>query len=291
MRLDEGFQFLDSRGVTGGCCFRTHNDKQRRCSDGYRFSDLTDLPSRIKADDYRTQKYHQAQEAYGQVFQVLKTLKKVELSTKQSIAAITYHQLGMVSQELREYEQARSHYQQALDIKIEYNDRYSQASTYHQLGRVSQELREYEQARSHYQQALDIFIKYNDRYSQASTYHQLGSVAQALREYEQARSHYQQALDIFIEYNDRYSQASTYYQLGKVLEELDNISEAKACYLEDLKISIEYDDKSGLATTLRNLARFCRKYPDSDFVAEIANSLNATVEELEKLFEDFSNDE
>jgi tetratricopeptide (TPR) repeat protein len=58
---------------------------------------------------------------------------------------------------------------------IEFNDRYSQASTYHQLGIVAQELREYEQARAHYQQALDIKIEFNDRYSQADrTYHQLG---------------------------------------------------------------------------------------------------------------------
>ncbi len=79
-------------------------------------------------------------------------------------------------EELREYEQARSHYQKALDIKVEFNDRYSQASTYHQLGMVAQKLREYEQARSHYQKALDITVEFNDRYSQASTYHQLGAL-------------------------------------------------------------------------------------------------------------------
>ncbi|MEM1241892.1 MAG: tetratricopeptide repeat protein [Cyanobacteria bacterium P01_H01_bin.26] len=229
--------------------------------------------------------YEQARSHYQQALDIF-----IEYNDRYEQAG-TYHQLGRVAEELREYEQARSHYQQALDIKIEYNDRYSQARTYHQLGRVAQALREYEQARSHYQQALDIYIEYNDRYSQASTYHQLGIVAEELREYQQARSHYQQALDIFIEYKDRYSQASTYYQLGKLFEALDNISEAKDCYLEDLKISIEYDDKGGLATTLRNLARFCDKHPDSEFVAKVASFLNATVEELEQLFEQFNNSE
>ena len=70
-----------------------------------------------------------------------------------------------MAQELREYEQARGHYQQALDIKIEYNDRYSQAGTYHQLGIVAQELREYEQARGHYQQALRTFVEFNDNHN------------------------------------------------------------------------------------------------------------------------------
>ena len=73
----------------------------------------------------------------------------------------------MVAQALREYEQAQSHYQQALDIYIEYNDRYEQAGTYHQLGMVAEELREYEQAQKHYQQALEIFIEFQDQHNAA----------------------------------------------------------------------------------------------------------------------------
>jgi Tfp pilus assembly protein PilF len=38
--------------------------------------------------------------------------------------ASTYHQLGAVAQELREFEEARRNYQQALQIKIEFGDRY-----------------------------------------------------------------------------------------------------------------------------------------------------------------------
>ncbi|MGK7875304.1 MAG: tetratricopeptide repeat protein, partial [Xenococcaceae cyanobacterium] len=88
---------------------------------------------------------------------------------------------------------------------IEYGDRHSQASTYHQLGRVAQELREFEQARRHYQQALSIYIEYGDRYSQAGTYHQLGMVAEELGEYEEAKTNYLQALQIYIEFQDSHN--------------------------------------------------------------------------------------
>jgi Tfp pilus assembly protein PilF len=54
-----------------------------------------------------------------------------------------------------------------------------------------------------YQQALQISIEFGDRYSQVRTYHNLGAVAQALREFEQARNDYQQALQICIEFGDR----------------------------------------------------------------------------------------
>ncbi|MGB3516194.1 MAG: tetratricopeptide repeat protein, partial [Elainellaceae cyanobacterium] len=140
--------------------------------------------------------YHDAEQAYFRALNIYQILGGVSAEQKQRFTATIFHQRGNNSLDLREYEQARSHYQQALDICIEYGDRYSQASTYHQLGRVAEELREYEQARSYFQQALDIYIEYGDRYSQAGTYHQLGRVAQELREYEQARAHYQQALEI-----------------------------------------------------------------------------------------------
>ncbi|MEQ8383256.1 MAG: CHAT domain-containing protein [Coleofasciculus sp. A1-SPW-01] len=124
-----------------------------------------------------TQNYTQAQAAYQQVLELTQQLTGVEERQKQNALASTYHNLGAVAQELREYEQAKRYYQQALDINIEFRDRYEQASTYHQLGRVAEELREYEQARLYYQQALDMFIEFRDLFSQASTYHQLGTVA------------------------------------------------------------------------------------------------------------------
>jgi tetratricopeptide (TPR) repeat protein len=73
------------------------------------------------------------------------------------------------------------------------------------LGRVAQELREWEEARRNYQQALAIWVEYSDRYNQASTYHNLGMIAEELREWEEAKANYLQALQIWTEFNDEYS--------------------------------------------------------------------------------------
>ena len=198
--------------------------------------------ARLASCYLKTQNYAQAKAAYQQVLELYQQLTGVEERQKQNGLASTYHQLGMVAEELREYEQARLYYQQALDIKIEFSDRFSQASTYHGLGMVAEELREYEQARLYYQQALDIKIEFSDRYSQASTYGQLGIVAQDLREYEQAKHYYQQALDIYIEFGDRYEQASTYGQLGLLAEAQENYAEARVNLQTALEIFLEYQD-------------------------------------------------
>ena len=203
----------------------------------------------------QTQNYEAARENHQRSIELFQKNTVFSEKEKQLAIATNYHQLGILAQELREYEQAQSYYQKALDIRIEHNDRYSQASTYGQLGIVTQELREYEQAQEHYQQALNIFIKYNDRYSQANTYHQLGSVAQELRKYEQAQSHYQQTLDIYNYYNDRYSQASTHHNLGRVAEELRKYEQARGHYQQALDIYIEYNDQYSQASAYHQLGR------------------------------------
>ncbi len=236
----------------------------------------------------KNQQYLLARTTYQYALEMLDNITGIESRQKQLAIALVTCQLGIVAQELREYEQARSHYQQALDIFIEYNDRYTQATVYHQLGIVAEALREYEQARSHYQQALDIKIEFNDRYSQARTYHQLGSVAEELREYEQARSHYQQALDIYIEYNDRYSQASTYHQLGSVAEELREYEQARSHFQQALTTFVEYNDTHSGGIVLRSFSRLHKATQDDALLTEVAQCLNTTIEEVTQLFDRFS---
>jgi tetratricopeptide (TPR) repeat protein len=72
--------------------------------------------------------------------------------------------LGIVSQELREWDDARHNYHQALAIKVEFGDRYSQAGTYHQLGRVAEEVGDSQEAINSYLQDLAITAEFNDEY-------------------------------------------------------------------------------------------------------------------------------
>ena len=73
------------------------------------------------------------------------------------------------------------------------------------MGTVARELRQWDEAKNNYRQALSIFIEYNDRYEQAKTYHQLGMVAEELEEYSEAKANYLQALEYWTEFNDTYS--------------------------------------------------------------------------------------
>jgi tetratricopeptide (TPR) repeat protein len=206
--------------------------------------------------------YKESQKSYEKTLQIYDALESQEERQKQLWKAITYHQLGNVAHEMREYAQARDFYQQALAIYIEFGDRYSQARTYHNLGIVAQEMREYAQARDFYQQALAIKIEFGDRFSQARIYHQLGILAQEMREYAQARDFYQQALTIKIEFGDRYSQASTYHQLGRVAQELREYAQARDFYPQALAICIEFGDRYSQASTYGQLGLLAEAQED-----------------------------
>jgi len=70
---------------------------------------------------------------------------------------------------------------------------------------VAEGVGELSQAKSYYLQAIEIFIEYGDRYEQASTLHGLGRLAEGVGELSQAKSYYLQALQIWAEFNDGYS--------------------------------------------------------------------------------------
>ena len=134
--------------------------------------------------------------------------------------------------------------------QLEFDDRHSAASTYHQLGMVAQEQRRFEQAEDYYRQALDIFLEFDDRHSAATTYHQLGVVAQEQRRLEQAEHYYRQALDIFLEFDDRYAPPAPITSSAGWRRSSGGSSRPRHYYRQALDIKLEFDDRHSAATTL-----------------------------------------
>jgi len=138
---------------------------------------------------------------------------------------------------------------------------------------------------------LQLKIEYNDRYSQAGTYHQLGSVAQERQQWEQAEQYYQQALQLYVEYNDRYSQASTYHNLGILEREREQWTQAREYLLRALEIYVNYQDHENIARTLRQLALLWQSSHDAELPAAIATILGASREEIEVLLREAAGNE
>ncbi len=189
--------------------------------------------------------------------------------------ASSLYQLGRVGQAQQQWKAAEQYYKEALKIKIEFNDQYSQAPTLHQLGIMAQEQQEWKAAKKYYKEALNIVIKFNDTYSQSDTLHQLGTVAQEQGQWEEAEGYYKKALKIKLEFNDQYSQAKILNQLGIVAQEQGEWEEAEGYYKEALKIKIEYNYRYEQASTLHNLCAVAGERQNWESAAQ--HSLEATA--------------
>ena len=89
------------------------------------------------------------------------------------------------------------------------------------MGIVAQDLREWQEARGHYQQALAIFIEYGDRHSQAKTYLALGALAVQEENYLEAKDLLNQALEIFTQFKDEHCIEIILQLLKPIAEKLD----------------------------------------------------------------------
>jgi len=232
---------------------------------GYEFVGV--LCDSIGTKFLQMQQFQEAEEAYSKALELWDRMMIQSPEQKGNVRSTILHQLGMVAQAQRKYEEAERYYKETLAIQIEYNARYEQAKTLNQLGMVAQDQRKYAEAERYYKEALAIQIEYNARYEQAGTLHNLGAVAQAQRKYEEAERYYKEALSICVEYNARYEQAKTLHQLGMVAQDQRKYAEAERYYKEALAIQIEYNARYEQAKTLHALGAVVqeqRKYAESE---------------------------
>ena len=61
-------------------------------------------------------------------------------------AASTYHQLGIIAQEQRDFSAAEGWYKKSLAITEKQGNEHGAASTYHQLGRIAEKRQDFPQA-------------------------------------------------------------------------------------------------------------------------------------------------
>lgn len=108
--------------------------------------------------------YAIAEKSYQKALSIFLENKSFEPDDIKKLSAGIYHQLGRVAEEQRQWEQAENYYKQALQIKIDFNDRFSQASTYRQLGIVAQQQRQWEQARQYLLETLKISAEFSDQH-------------------------------------------------------------------------------------------------------------------------------
>jgi tetratricopeptide (TPR) repeat protein len=180
-------------------------------------------------------------------------LEIIPSEEKSQAEAATLGNLGLVARNLGEYEQAREYHDKSLAIRREISDRAGEATSLNNLGLVAQSFGEYEQAREYHEKSLAIKREIGDRAGEATSLGNLGAVAQSLGKYEQAREYHEESLAIEREIGDRAGEATSLNNLGAVAQSLGEYEQAREYYEETLAIQREIGDRAGEATSLDGL--------------------------------------
>ena len=125
--------------------------------------------------------------------------------------------LGLVAQELGDYERARRLYQESLTIRRELGDKAGMAELFSNLGSIAQKQEDFDAARELYEQGLALSRELGYRWGIALLLHNLGFVAQEQGDYEKARSLHEESLALRRESGERIGIAASLIGLGAVI--------------------------------------------------------------------------
>ncbi|XZN91080.1 MAG: tetratricopeptide repeat protein [Microcoleus sp.] len=178
--------------------------------------------------------------------------------------ATYYHNLGVVAQEQRRFDDAIAFYNKALQIREDAGDLYMAAGDYHQLGIVAEEQRRFDDAIAFYNKALKIYEDAGDLYMAAGDYHQLGIVAQLQWRFDDAIAFYNKALKIYEDAEDLYNAAGDYHNLGVVAQLQWQFDDAIAFYNKALKIYEDAGDSHKAANQYEGLGNIAKEQGDFD---------------------------
>lgn len=161
--------------------------------------------------------------------------------------------LGVVYQNLGQYQTALDYYQQALEIKREMGDRREEGSILSNLGVVYRNLGQYQTALDYYQQALKIRRQLGDKRGESSILSNIGVVYRNLGQYQTTLDYYQQALEIRRQIDDRRKIGNNLSNIGVVYLNLGQYQKALDYYQKALEIQREIGDKRGIGNNLSNI--------------------------------------
>ncbi len=155
---------------------------------------------------------------------------------------------------LHQFDQAQTHYEQALTVFREMNDLRSIGIVSNRLGRLSLARGTLDEASRWYTKALDTFRALDEPREVAAQWHRLGEVAQEAGDWSEAERCYQEAVYLRENLRDLAGLAETYDHLTLALEQAGRPQKAEEYYLRAIQILREMRELDAQIELLTRLA-------------------------------------
>jgi|GEM_PF-388040 len=170
--------------------------------------------------------------------------------------------IGVVYQNLGDYQKALGYHEQALAIKREVDDKKGMGNGLSNIGTIYRHLGDHQTALAHYEQGLAIYREIGDKRGEAAALTNIGAVYDDLSDYQKALGYYEQTLPIYREIGDKKSEGVVLTYIGNVYNILDGYHKALSYYEQALDIAKEIGNKKEVENNLANMAIICQDLGD-----------------------------
>jgi predicted ATPase/DNA-binding SARP family transcriptional activator/Tfp pilus assembly protein PilF len=178
--------------------------------------------------------------------------------------ASSWVNLGLVASMQGNHSEARAFYEQALALHRAIGNLYGVATALGNLGGVAWEQGEYATARAFYEEELAIRRHLREPEGIASSLSALGGLAQLEGDYDRAVALFEEGLALQRKLGNKAGIAYALSNLGSVAYDRGDYALARSRYEESLQIRRELDDKQGVAYSLSSLGSVALRQGDRD---------------------------
>ncbi|MCC6191193.1 MAG: tetratricopeptide repeat protein [Anaerolineales bacterium] len=171
-----------------------------------------------------------------------------------------------------DYETARAHVEEALQIYQQLGDRRRIAAALNELGLIDRYRGEHDSAQRLLEQSLAIKQELGLDSPRANTTMNLGLVAGDRGDCAAAYALHQESLAIFRASDEMFGMAAAYGNLGHMATRLGKLAEALAWQVESMRLFSELGDHDGLAECLERLAMLANAKSDFETAARFGGA-------------------
>ena len=178
------------------------------------------------------------------------------------------------------YNEALTHYQQALSIQQEIGDKSGEGSTLNNIGLIHKNHGDYDTALHYYQQSLAIRQHIGDKSGEGVTLNNIAAIHQARGDYDTALQYYQQSLVITQHIGDKSGEGTTLNNIGQIHKARGDYDTALHYYQQSLAIQQHIGNKHGEGATLNNIAGIHQARGDYDTALDFLKKSLAIRQEI-----------
>ncbi|XP_078692922.1 uncharacterized protein LOC144922755 isoform X2 [Branchiostoma floridae x Branchiostoma belcheri] len=218
----------------------------------------------LKLGDLHREQLHKPQESHKYYTEMLALARDLGRKDRERLA---YNRLGLTCEDMQDYEAALEWNKKYLKMSQESGDKTVQITAHKNIAATYKALGKLDLARSHYQLAMTIAMETENKTRQMDIYLELGDLHwEQLHEPQESHKYYTEMLALARDLGRKDKERQAYNRLGLACGDMQDYEAALEWNKKYLKMSQESGDKTGQITAHKSMAEFYKALGKLDLV-------------------------